>query len=507
MYIEPNSKIIFLQNCPLDNTYQHTLYFENSNKQYEYFYKLKKHTLSQQMYQRVNKGMCRVQFKAEDLYNCNYMMFQNTSFGEKWFYAFVTKVEYISNIVSEVSFELDVMQTWFFDYTLKESFVEREHSITDNFGENVITENVELGEYINKPFVGTGLFDEWKIVVASEYNAVGDAVSGHKYGGIYCGVNFYSFSTDYVGISAVNEFILGLNQDNKQDGIVAIYVVPSFAIGDDVIRVRSINREIPTSLYGYTPRNKKLLTYPYNFEMVTTYNGEHTELRYELFTNNTMTFSVCGDVTPSSTFLCTPMNYMFNGGNFNNSITLDKLPLCVYTTDAYLAWLAQNKNVLAQSTAMGLVSGTVATIGGIATGNIPVAIGGGLTIASSITNVMAQNEKAQAQANPVHGTASGVVEYALGILDFHFSQTCVKDEFARSIDDYFDMFGYATKRVKIPNINSRPHWNYVQTIGCNLIGSCPSDDIAKIKKVYDNGITFWKNGDNVGNYSLDNSPQ
>ena len=71
--------------------------------------------------------------------------------------------------------------------------------------------------------------------------------------------------------------------------------------------------------------------------------------------------------------------------------------------------------------------------------------------------------------------------------------------------DYFDMFGYATHRVKIPNRSIRPHWNYVKTNGCVLRGNAPADDVRKICTIYDDGITFWKNGDEIGNYSLDNS--
>lgn len=73
------------------------------------------------------------------------------------------------------------------------------------------------------------------------------------------------------------------------------------------------------------------------------------------------------------------------------------------------------------------------------------------------------------------------------------------------IDDYFTMFGYAIKRVKVPNRNSRPHWNYVKTIGCTLTGSIPSDDMKKICNIYNNGITFWKNGSEIGHYELDNT--
>ena len=68
------------------------------------------------------------------------------------------------------------------------------------------------------------------------------------------------------------------------------------------------------------------------------------------------------------------------------------------------------------------------------------------------------------------------------------------------------MFGYATNRVKVPNRNSRPHWNYVKTIGCVVVGSVPADDMNSICSIYNNGITFWKKGTEVGNYSLDNRP-
>ena len=81
----------------------------------------------------------------------------------------------------------------------------------------------------------------------------------------------------------------------------------------------------------------------------------------------------------------------------------------------------------------------------------------------------------------------------------------VSAEYAKVIDDYFDMYGYATRSVKVPNRSARPHWNYVKTNGCVLSGNAPADDVRKICSIYDDGITFWKNPSEVGNYSLDNS--
>ena len=166
MFIEPNTNIRILKNVPLDNTYKHTLYFSNETDQANYFIGLTRHNLTNQTYQRVRKGVSRVSIKAESLYDCNYIMFQNASFGDKWFYAFITSVEYVNNIVSEITFEIDVMQTWFFDFNLRECYVEREHTVTDNIGDNIVTEPVDIGDIICSKIQGTGQFDSYVAVVA-----------------------------------------------------------------------------------------------------------------------------------------------------------------------------------------------------------------------------------------------------------------------------------------------------------------------------------------------------
>ena len=78
MYIEPNTNIRVLNGVPLDNTYENTLYFGNASAQSAYFISLTKYNLTNYTYQRVNKGKARIGIKADNLYDCNYMMFQNS---------------------------------------------------------------------------------------------------------------------------------------------------------------------------------------------------------------------------------------------------------------------------------------------------------------------------------------------------------------------------------------------------------------------------------------------
>ena len=107
--------------------------------------------------------------------------------------------------------------------------------------------------------------------------------------------------------------------------------------------------------------------------------------------------------------------------------------------------------------------------------------------------------------NQAHNTNTETTMASIDRIDFGFYNRYIRPEYVTIIDDFFSMFGYATKRVKVPNRNVRPHWCYTKTIGCHINGSIPQDDVKRICAIYDNGITFWKNGEEVGNYNLDNS--
>ena len=96
--IQPDSTILIFHGMPLDNNYEHTLYFSSKGQQYSWFSSANnvhlKHTFTQNTYQRVNSGVFKAHIKADELYDCNYMAFKNTAYGSKWFFAFINSVEY-----------------------------------------------------------------------------------------------------------------------------------------------------------------------------------------------------------------------------------------------------------------------------------------------------------------------------------------------------------------------------------------------------------------------------
>ena len=147
-YISPNTEVRIYSGVPLDRDYNHTVKQTSLSTQLTVFAPYLKYTLTNLSYQRSGKNTIRVSKLADTLYDCNYMAFQNTAFGNKWFYAFIDRVEYINNNTSEITYTIDVMQTWYFDYDLGECYVEREHSETDAAGDNLVPENLDTGELL-----------------------------------------------------------------------------------------------------------------------------------------------------------------------------------------------------------------------------------------------------------------------------------------------------------------------------------------------------------------------
>lgn len=516
MYIQPNTNIKLLKSVPLDTTYNHTIYFSDSSAQYNYFNSLKKYELTNYTYQRVNNGVSRVGIKADNLYDCNYMMFQNTSFGNKWFYAFITKVEYINNECSEITFEIDVMQTWFFDYNLEYSFVEREHTKSDEIGEHIEPESVECGEYVYRTY--SNLTEILKpMCVCIMINDSSSSSEGTLYDGVYGGCTIFAYNdSDWESITAkVNEY------NQKPDAIVGMYMCPVIAVSQTGIPTGGLQVEYSSiaesfdltgdaissdnTLNGYKPKNKKLYTYPYCYYLVSNASGTTHAYRYEFFRGGQPHFKVDVSMTMPVQACLRPWGYKSSLDHrcVTESLTITGFPMCSWSTDAYRAWLAQNAIPAVGEYVSKAGLGAIALTGlGVASGGA-LAVGGAL---ASATSILSQGYQASISADIGKGSLNnGSINVASHTQSFWGGSVSVTHQYAKMIDDYFTMFGYAIKRVKIPNTHSRAHWNYVKTISCNCTGSVPTDDMKKICSIYDNGITFWKNGNEVGDYSLDNS--
>lgn len=503
--IVPNSDIKLLANVPLDNTYEHTIYFSTSTEQYNYFVSKAVLSLTAQSYQRVNKGTLRVSGAAESFYNCNYLMFRNSGFNNsRWFYAFITKIEYINNNVMEVTYELDVMQTWHFNYTLDDCFVDREHTATDGFFEHTITEPVNLGnEYISNLSEYFSMDDMCVCILYTDPD--GGTSSVGIFNNVFTPINF---SSNY----PLDTSILGpVIQAIEPKNILAIYQYPAF------LTSASPTREITTptltlTLGGYVPRNRKLYCYPYNFLYVSNNCGEKAEYKWEYFNNGTQdkVFKLKGNYLTSPSVICYPENYRGISHDYEDGICYTNFPVCPIVSNAFETWWGDNKN----SFVMGNISSAVSSVGqgfmtGMMTGVPEIGVASAaISLFSQTLNSVGKVEDIKAQAPQTKGQLqSDSLNAKLGRVGFTFYHMSVKGEVAKIIDDFFQRYGYAVKTNKVPNRHVRPYFTYTKTIGCTVSGSVPANDMNAICQIYDKGITFWDKNATVGEYDVNNAPQ
>ena len=126
---------------------QHQLTFETSASQFEFFQNMDGLEISACTYQREQN---KIRFPAviDALEKYNYVIYRNLPYNYKFYYAYITKMEYVSDEMTDVYIELDVFQTWQFNFIYKPMFIEREHVENDTVGLHTVPEGLETGDFI-----------------------------------------------------------------------------------------------------------------------------------------------------------------------------------------------------------------------------------------------------------------------------------------------------------------------------------------------------------------------
>ena len=527
---------VYLLDVPLESDYKNTLYFTDKSSQQTYFQSCIVKSYSDFSYQRKDQ-IIRVPEIYDNIYNCNYVMYQNSNYSNKWFYAFIKNLKYINDGTTEIEIETDVIQTWLFDYNLKSSFVEREHVNNDTIGLHTIPENLETGEYVNQVVpeleqnalqIGNNAY----ICVAVSEMGIDSAVpAGNRmYNGVYSGLIYLVFPSG----QDVDRYIREVQQNITEDNIVAIFMIPRTIIDEpewitrgtgsasyqyDFISYTNNSKLMgynvltkPVTIDNYQPRNNKLFCFPYRYLMISNNAGINNVFHYEGFKDDTCDFEVRGAIGVGCSIKLIPYNYKMGTTstigttilNYSESVDAPKLPTCAWTNDSYINWLTgnalsfklQNAGNVAQ-----IVGGTAMMLTGVGT------LFGGAMIVGGISGV-ANQMKEKYQHSLVPDTAKGSENQGDLIfadrLGWKAYKMCIKREYAEIIDKYFDMFGYQVNSVKIPNKAHRSRYWYTKTIDVNIDGNIPNDDMQKIKDAYNRGITFWRNANEIENYSLSN---
>lgn len=553
MAITPNSTIELFKDVPLNPDQENTLYFRSRAGQEEYFSAssrfLKRY--SNNSYQRKGKGTLRVEVANSDfpaIIGANYMRFKNASYENKWFYAFVTKVDYINDVTVELDYQIDVMQTWLvqygtpapgvlpLDYKMEQCFVEREHTNDDWYFKNLEPEKLDYGDtYVINGDIVEHNFQKNSLGQPLEMNvgmlagknsrgytvdsSEGSRIQDHVYNPLY----FYGLTPGNMTLKLMN---YGGTSAPTFDDIVALYMYPAeFQTYDPDPNpsTGTVDTFPPpwnsslfvtpnlTTIDGYAPKNRKLFNSPYCGVTVSNNNGKINEYKWESWLVNRSgwdtleglisvlgQFYLRGTLFPPVTALCYPINYNNEVQAFEESIAIDNFPQCPWVGDTYKAWLAQNKASLVSS----LIAGSVSAISGVVTGSLASGLIGGTTVANTLAKIQ------DAKAKPANVSGQVMTEYLSARMQryaFTARPFSIRREFAEKLDMYFQMYGYACNRVKVPYFDHRVKWWYIKTIGCDIQGDIPADDKTEICKIFDKGIRFWWEKVEVGKYNVANN--
>lgn len=580
--VAPNGQVRLLANVPLDKSYENTLYFANETAQRTYFLGLTPvHSMTNAT--RVRDGVIAVNALEDNIRHCNYLLFQNQNFSTKWFYAFITGTEYVNNNTTYVYYSIDVIQTWLIsgDVSLAQCIIERQHSTTDTIGGNIVGENMGASELkcnvLSSQNMTDGkivvlntsvMFDGGEPVVAPVGITDGIANQSLTYP--------YSYSDSDGTVSRIEQIIEALVEENQSDSIIGGFVLPKKLFenwnssryisnngeyindGDGTQQVNTITFNSGgaySTLDGYSPKNKKMFTAPFNWVYLVSSDGQVMPLRPEYLTNRSSVSLKnyhCITGVPEARVVLQGYQGETEASEYYFAYT--DFPQFSYAVDGYKAWLASGGDkrlelsvsqttraselqqsqtkfnaginlvkdvgqvasgyvgVMTSESSRGVLSGVGQMAGGVVNGVSDV--GNTLyqleasqqTIQFANENADLERSIAKTLPNTVHGIASNTSLLGANNIVIKCEQRCVNYNIAKTIDDYFTMYGYAQNVVATPNIHARPHFTYVKTIGCKANGGAPATDIDKIQAIFNSGIRFWVNASEVGNYSVNNAP-
>lgn len=553
----PDTTVILCKGVPLDSTYTDTIKFTSQGAQTGFFQGKAAFTFDKVSYQRVSYGISgsprtaytiRVDGVADQYYGCNYMMFRNTFYGPKWFYAFIKTIDYVSPETTRIWYEIDHFQTWLFDFEVMPCMVLREHTKTDNLFEHLAPEPFGQSDMIvakvNEVEMQTGHY----INVGVSTDTSEKTVAGQMYNNIYSGVELHEFSD----AGSATAFIREYDTKAKAEGIVCVFMSP---FPTDGVSSGPVNLSLPSDLAGYVPRNKKLLSYPYIKLQVSNRQGEMKDYYYEYFS----TFNGSAPPTPQAPHFVkagvggiTPSAFLYaaqyKGGNFTDyteMMEVTNFPRCAWTSNAFANWWGGEGMA---SAVKSLVNLSVDAVGAgfknarhtladlIGSGNISIGNANrpfGISMQAGAKGALAQGAAGVGDmqqdfvTGAIHaaadlgaeawvrsrcpgllkGAAHGTSQvFSAGRVGFDIYEMSITPEAAAIIDDFFDQYGYAINRVKVPEMEGREAWNYVQTQNCIIKGSMPVDSMDVIKGCFNRGIRLWHNGDWTGDYSHSNYP-
>lgn len=530
-----NSKVIMAKNIRLEKDYTNVLSY-NTASMVALCTANAVQTFNHCMFLRPGENSFQLDMTYDNAFKCNYVAFQNPDYSNKWFFAFIDSVEYISDGNTKINYTVDEFSTWWDYWQPDQCFIEREHAMNDTPGSNLIPEMLEQGEYVQNGSVQHVSYESDDLLIAmnAPYEPDGTSWESMK----VCGIPVPGCLTFYEDIMAWSVALRTYATHAQIDTIVSVYLIPKALIdlvndcsvkilntGDGTYTYYVFNGKgfpythgynvsgRPTTIDGFTPVNGKLLTAPYIGLLLYNTAGSTNLLGYEYFYDPAAPVIRCmGVPTVGGNIYCSPVAYKGDPINFLEGISCGKFPSLGWSADLYTNWMTQN----AVNLSLGLLGGAfdlgMGAVGiGAGSEHGAEAFGEGI---KEIGNII--GEKYQRSLAPL--TSRGMVNQgdvftASGNNEVFVKPISITSQFAQRIDKYFTRFGYQTNQTKVANQLGRRYWNFVKIAPGESIGhslstdyfSVPASSMETINNIYRRGVTIWHDHANIGDYSLSNT--
>lgn len=456
-----------------------------------------------------NSYFIRVERRADMCRDFDMLMYQNDP-ADRWMICRITEISFINPNVTQINYEIDWFQTSMGYIEFRDCWIEREMQSNDwNGGEpswnNLQPEGLEGGIMTRTPntaaMTAAG-FNKFTLVVLSQYDEDGmpnyDVVSLSNYP---TGLNRITFSIPENGSMPGLNRMLKTYADKGIDlstAIVGMFICPSdYVIGANVEKNITVTPNW-SSIAGVQIVNAKCFTSEFFGLEISNRRGNSVELKMEQFTETgevlLRRLSSFGEGSGGS--LLYPVGYEGFSPDFGVMLYNDMQS--PFVSNAFSSWLSSNIASVGASAATDAIAG--AQIGAAVGGPHGAVIGGIAGLGFSALKIFDKHKDPAALGGQVAGA---VFQLQSNFYGFSICWVHPRAANIRSIDQYFSRYGYRTNRLKKPNVDTRPHWNYVKTAGAVVGGPIGMVAREEIEAQMDKGVTFWhvNNGITIGDYS------
>lgn len=515
---------------PYDNRYDYVKMFATKQEQNNYFNSLPSIRVDETNYIKMHKTInVKYSFDYLESEGINYIIFNN---GYKDIYAFIVNKRYVREELTELIYEVDVIQTYMFDFTIGNSFIERKvcniNEITDfdeglEIGEHTIVQRNVLIEKTATWFAMFNGFREQKIIFDDEGNII-DVIP------FYTSIQKPSTTIDGIQyplffMPIPNEHILSMVSDHPSlVGIVRfpnctytteevkipliVKIIDNFG-GSEKVTYKNISllAEMATTINSSPvisgsvtiPKNKITDYFPYTFYVLTDGESEPIIMKPQYMPSS---LQVKGEFAlshaPVERYF--PVGYKGdNTGKIYNITNSNQMMLPTATNEG-ANFLNANANSIMQgrkSQITNAVLNGVAGVAGIATslatGNVIGAYSSTIStitgLASGLNNILeidARKKDLELTPNSISSFGTPSTRFAFDTNNVELIKFSVSDKVKIKIQNFINRYG--NKYNNYATINLRAYKGYIKFVEPDIDSKIDNIYINKIREILERGV-------------------